>query len=38
MEGKKKGKYRPNYKEMSKIDQIRQPQEYTQVQKIWYKR
>ena len=28
MEGKKKGKYRPNYKEMSKIDQIRQPQEY----------
>jgi hypothetical protein len=28
MEGKKKGKYRPNYKEISKIDQIRQPQEY----------
>jgi len=28
MERKKKGKYRPNYKEISKIDQIRQPQEY----------
>ena len=28
MEGKKKGKYRPNYKEISKIDQVRQPQEY----------
>ena len=28
MEGKKKGKYRPNYKEISKIDQVRQPKEY----------
>lgn len=38
MEGKKKGKYRPNYKEISKIDQVRQTQEYIHQYKSFNKK